>query len=248
MWVVVRRGLREDVNTYSRPIKTPKGIVGDFQGITARDPYAGWPHTEVNRQMRICHQMRPIKWDFRYKKPDGETTAFPREPLSIHRGIYMASGNGDGGIRLAGADRPDAEPAALMERQWEGRDGNTGRYGRESRFLAVCLRVPGIPSDNNPVERSNRKVVAARSYGGGNRSGKGMEANPIPFTNMITDWLAGRSFFDHMVPATGRRAPQSDGNRKKPQGRGRLRMTCGPSMRMRPPANIASKSKTVTKI
>ena len=71
----------------------------------------------------------------------------------------------------------------------------------ESRFLTVCLRVPGVPPDNNPVERSNRKVVAARSDGGGNRFGKGMEANSILFTNMVTDWLAGRSFFDHMVLA-----------------------------------------------
>ena len=63
------------------------------------------------------------------------------------------------------------------------------------------MRVPGVPPDNNPVERSNRKVVVARSDGGGNWSGKRMEANSILFTNMVTDWLAGRSFFDHMVLA-----------------------------------------------
>ena len=35
-----------------------------------------------------------------------------------------------------------------------------------------------------------------------NSVGKGMEANSILFTNIVTDWLAGRSFFDHMVLAT----------------------------------------------
>ncbi len=89
--------------------------------------------------------------------------------------------------------------------QWEDKDGNIERYRKryrmEAGFLAVCMRVPGVPPDNNPVERSNRKVVVARSDGGGNRSGKGMEANSILFTNMVTDWLAGRSFFDHMVLA-----------------------------------------------
>ena len=33
------------------------------------------------------------------------------------------------------------------------------------------------------------------------RSGKGMEANSILFTNMVMDWLAGKRFFDHMVLA-----------------------------------------------
>ena len=147
--------------------------------------------------------MRLVKWDLKYGRLDGETAAFLKEPLSIHKGIYEAGG--DEGIRFAEADRLDAELAALMGRRWEDKDGNIERYRkrhrRESRFLTVCLLVPGIPSDNNPVERSNRKVVAARSDGGGNRSGKGMEANSILFTNIVTDWLAGRSFFDHMVLA-----------------------------------------------
>ena len=42
-----------------------------------------------------------IKWDFKYRKLDGETTAFLKELLSIHKGIYEASRNGDEGIRLA---------------------------------------------------------------------------------------------------------------------------------------------------
>ena len=149
--------------------------------------------------------MHLIEWDLKYRRFNGETIAFLKELLSIHKGLYEASGGGDEGIRLAEADRLDAEPAALMGRRWKDAGGNIeryrGRHRRESRFLTVCLRVPGVSPDNNPVERSNRNVVVARSDGGGNRSGKGMEANSILFTNMVTDWLAGRSFFDHMVLA-----------------------------------------------
>ena len=199
-----RTGCLMSVET-SRSSETLKHIIGDFQGITVQDSYTGWLHIGVNRQMCIYHQMRLIKWDLKYRRLDGETTVFLKELLSIHKGIYEASRGGDEGIRLAEADRLDVELAALMGRRWEDKGGNIGRYRkryrRESRFLTVCLRVPGVPPDNNPVERSNRKVVAARSDGGGNRSGKGMETNSILFTNMVTDWLAGRSFFDHMVLA-----------------------------------------------
>ena len=189
----------------SRSSETLKGIVGDFQGITVQDSYTGWLHIGVNHQMCIYHQMRLVKWDLKYRKLDGKTTAFLKDLLEIHKRIYEASRGGDEGIQLAEADRLDAELVALMERQWEDKDGEIERYRkryrREAGFLTVCLRVPGVPPDNNPVERSNRKMVAARSDGGGNRSGKGMEANSILFTNMVTDWLAGRSFFDHMVLA-----------------------------------------------
>ena len=199
-----RTGCLMSVET-SRSSETLKHIIGDFQGITVQDSYTGWLHIGANHQMCIYHQMRLIKWDLKYRRLDGETTAFLKELLSIHKGIYEASRGGDEGIRLAEADRLDVELAALMGRRWEDKGGNIGRYRkryrRESRFLTVCLRVPGVPPDNNPVERSNRKVVAARSDGGGNRSGKGMETNSILFTNMVTDWLAGRSFFDHMVLA-----------------------------------------------
>ena len=110
------------------------------------------------------------KEDLKYKKLDAETTAFLGELLAIHKGIYEASRKGGAEIRLAEADRLDAELAAMMGRRYEDRDGEIERYrkryGRECRFLTVCLRVRDVPPDNNPVERSNRKVVAVRSDGG----------------------------------------------------------------------------------
>ena len=58
-----------------------------------------------------------IKWNLKYRRLDGETAAFLKELLSIHKGIYEASRGGDEGIRLAEADRLDAELAALMGRR-----------------------------------------------------------------------------------------------------------------------------------
>ena len=89
---------------------TLKRVVGDFQGITVQDSYTGWLHIGVNRQMRIYHQMRLIKWDLKYRRLDGETTAFLKELLSIHKGIYEASRGGDEGIRLP---RPTAWTRSL---------------------------------------------------------------------------------------------------------------------------------------
>ena len=120
----------------------------------------------------------------------------------------------------------------------------------ESRFLTVCLRVPGVQPGNNPIKRSNRKAVAARSDGGGDRSGKGMGANSILFTNIVTGGLrAGASLITWcwLRQAAGRRALQPGGNERL-QGRGMPRTACGPSMRMRPPANTASKPKNSYKL
>ena len=72
---------------------------------------------------------------------------------------------------------------------------------REGGFLTTYLREEGLSIDNNPVERANRKVVAVRDDGGGNRSEKGMRANSILFTAMSTDRINGLGFFDHIVQA-----------------------------------------------
>ena len=82
--------------------------------------------------------MRLIKWDLKYRRLDGETTVFLKELLSIHKGIYEASKGRDAGIRLAEADRLDAELAALMERRWEDKDGNTERYRKRYTGLQTA--------------------------------------------------------------------------------------------------------------
>ena len=111
--------------------------------------------------------------------------------------------------RIKAADEIDAAFEELFGRSYADKYGIIAkyrkrygkRYRREKKFLTTHLRR-NAPIDNNPVERAGRKLVAARNDSGGSRSEKGMEANSILFTNMLTDWLNGRSFFDHMVRAT----------------------------------------------
>ena len=69
-------------------------------------------------------------------------------------------------------------------------------------FYTTHLYHPEIDPDNNPVERVNRKFVAIRNDGGGNRSADGMKANSVLFTIMATDRINGASFFDHLVRAS----------------------------------------------
>ena len=62
----------------------------------------------------------------------------------------------------------------------------------------------GVPPDSNGVKRANRRFVAVRSDGGGNRTQNGMGANSVLFTIMATDRINGNSFFDRlMVSASG---------------------------------------------
>ena len=77
------------------------------------------------------------------------------------------------------------------------------RYRREGLFLTTYLGKEDIPIDSNGVERMNRKFVAMRSDGGGNRSPKGMEANSILFSVYATGILNGASFFEHVIQSAG---------------------------------------------
>ena len=95
----------------------------------------------------------------------------------------------------------------LMYGEWkDGVDGTMARYKkrcrREGLFLTTYLRKEGIPIDSNGVERMNRKFVAIRSDGGGNRSPKGMGANAILFSVYATDMLNGTSFFKHVIQSS----------------------------------------------
>ena len=110
-------------------------------------------------------------------------------------------------MRIAAANLFDAKLNGLMNREYEDDTGkNIARYQkrfrRERDFLTTFLRHEGVSPINNPCERANRKVVAVRNDGGGNRSVKGMKANSILFTVMLTDWVNGQSFFDHLVQAS----------------------------------------------
>ena len=65
------------------------------------------------------------------------------------------------------------------------------RHRREGYYYTTHLYRDGIAPDNNAVERVNRKFVAIRNDGGGNRSSDGMEANSVLFTIKATDRING---------------------------------------------------------
>ncbi len=75
------------------------------------------------------------------------------------------------------------------------------RHRREGYFMTTHMykKRDGVAADSNGVEQVNRRFVAVRSDGGGNRTQKGMDANSIIFTIYATDWINGNSFFDHLV-------------------------------------------------
>ena len=134
---------------------------------------------------------------------------FLKDGLAILKRLHKADETTDREKRIAAADRFDAELSGLMNREHgDGKKGIINRYQkrfrRERDFLTTFLRHKkgDISPTNNPCERANRKVVAVRNDGGGNRSAKGMEANSILFTIKLTDWINGRSFFDHLVQAS----------------------------------------------
>ena len=76
------------------------------------------------------------------------------------------------------------------------------RHRREGWFMTTHLYqkdIREVAPDNNGVERVNRRFVAVRSDGGGNRTQRGMDANSVLFTVMATDWINGKSLYEHLM-------------------------------------------------
>ena len=192
---------------HSRDVKTLKKFLGRYGGILIHDSYIGWFHVSSYHQLCIWHQMRLVKRDLKYLDLNGEVRGFLESPMAIYKRCYDADKIAGKGERIAAADRLDSEFDRLMSAEYADDGAGTvaryrKRFRREGSFLTTYLREEGVSIDNNPVERANRKMVAVRDDGGGNRSEKGMRANSILFTVMSTDRINGLSFFDHIVQAT----------------------------------------------
>ena len=190
---------------HSRDIKTLKRFLDRYGGILIHDSYTGWLHIGSHHQLCIWHQMRLVKKDLKYLALDGETAGFLNGLMATYKRCYDTDKTVDLRERIAAADRLDSEFNGLMSAEYADRDGHIARYkkrfAREGKFLTTYLRKEGVVIDNNPVERTNRKVVCVRDDGGGNRSEKGMKANSILLAAMATDLLNDVSFFDHIVEA-----------------------------------------------
>ena len=78
------------------------------------------------------------------------------------------------------------------------------RYRREGWFMTYHMyqKGTGVDPDNSGVERVNRRFVAVRSNGGGNHAQRGMDSNSVLFTISATDWINGKSLFEHLMRST----------------------------------------------
>ena len=189
--------------TDSRGIKTLCHTLPDYKGTITQDSYSGWLHVGSCRQMCVWHQERLVQKDV-LTNPKGDVPKFLDRLSAIHDKIYRASRIKDGHTRIVAAHCIDAELRGLMNEPFaDDGHGTIARHKkrnpREGYFMTTCLHVDGIEPDNNAVERVNRRFVAIRSDGGGNRSQKGMDANSILFTLLATDRINANSFFDHLV-------------------------------------------------
>ena len=186
----------------TRKIPKLKEILPDYVGIVISDSLPNWLHPGGDHQMCDVHQKGQIIKTLKYQVVDEETAEFLNNLMQLHKGNSKAAKLIDQNARNKAADEIDAAFEELFARDYKDQFKIIARfrkrYRREKKYLTTHLRK-NVPVDNNPIERTGRVLVASRNDGGGNRSEKGMEANSILFTNMLTDWMNKRSFFDHIV-------------------------------------------------
>ena len=148
--------------------------------------------------------MRMPKKDLKCRNPRGDVREFLLQLAVLIKQHFEADKMEDPHVRRVAADCLDESTRKLVNREWK--DDEQGainryrkRYGREGYNLSAFLRKEGVDSGNNGVERMNRKFVAIRDGGGGNRSSDGMEANSIPFTEFAACRVLNTSFFEEVI-------------------------------------------------
>ena len=211
----------------SATIERVREMLPDYQGIVVQDSKTIWLHTGSDHQMCMWHQHRLCRKDLKYGNPKGDALRFVSALDRINLGHYHADEISDPHTRAVAARCLDKQRSELINHPWgEERCGQEGcgpdgcdncrldeegrktiarhikRHRREGYYYTTHLYRDRIAPDNNAVERVNRKFVAIRNDGGGNRSSDGMEANSVLFTIKATDRINGASFFDHLVRAS----------------------------------------------
>ena len=194
--------------SYDRKAETLKAFLPGYDGTISQDSYSGWLHIGGRRQMCMQHQIRLPKLDLKYKNPKDDVLKFLEDLKHLLKQYFMADAIEDQHTRQVAANCLDKQMSELIHREMEDDDDkNINRYrkrhAREGYFLTLFLLVPGIKSGNYDVEIMNRKLVAIRHDGGGNRSPIGMEANSILFTIFTTCKARGDVFFDVLKRAIG---------------------------------------------
>ena len=166
-----------------------------------------WLHTGGDRQFCEAHQRRLSKKDLKYLNPKGDALEFLTALHRLDYKHYVYDRIVDPHTRMVAARCLEKERSELFHGAYQDDERRTiaryrKRHRREGWFLTTHMyqkETRGVALDSNGVERVNRRFVAVRSDGGGNRTQSGMDANSILFTIMATDWINGNSLFDHLV-------------------------------------------------
>ena len=191
---------------HSATIEAVQEMLPGYDGTVVQDSKTIWLHVGKDRQMCMSHQIRIPKKDLKYSAPKNDPEEFLGAAKRILQRHYTYDEIEDIHTRRVAAACLNSALSEIMNHNYTDDKNGTikrykKRYRREGYFLSTHLEKAGTPIDNNPIERTNRRFVAVRHDGGGNRSQKGMDANSILFTAFATDWLRGENFFEHPIRA-----------------------------------------------
>ena len=206
--MVVRGGrLCLAVVVWSANIKAVKEMLPNYKGTVGQDSNPIWLHTGGDHQMCMQHQRRLSKKDIVHRSLKGDPLKFLTSLRRLDYKHHVYDKIKDSRTRMVAARCLEKERSELMHGEY--RDDKEGtiarrqkRHRREGWFMTTHLYqkdIREVAPDNNGVERVNRRFVAVRSDGGGNRTQRGMDANSVLFTVMATDWINGKSLYEHLM-------------------------------------------------
>ena len=191
---------------WSANIEAVKEMLPEYKGTIGQDSNPIWAHTGGDRQYCKPHQRRLSKKDLLHRDLKGDPLKFLTDLYHLDCKDLVYDKIEDPHTRRVAARCLEKERSELLNGKYEDDEDGTiakrqKRHRREGWFMTTHMYKKNVPPDNNGVEQVNRRFVAVRNDGGGNRTQKGMDANSILFTIYATDWINGNSFFDHLVRA-----------------------------------------------
>ncbi len=184
-----------------------KEMLPGYEGTVGQDSNPIWLHTGGDHQMCESHQRRLSKKDLTYLNPKGDVLEFLTALHRLDYKHYVYDKIGDAHTRMVAARCLEKERSGLMHGEYRDDKRRTiaryrKRHRREGWYTTTHMyqkQTRGVAPDSNGVERVNRRFVAVRSDGGGNRTQRGMDANSVLFTIYATDWINGKSLYEHLV-------------------------------------------------
>jgi transposase len=167
-----------------------------FSGVLVSDFYAAYDHYDGLQQKCWVHLLRDIR-TLRRQHPADERLGLWAE--AVH-GIYseavaeaMTLADASQTVRRAAHRRFQTDLTALCAPYEADETAPQAllcrRVAKYQHALFVFLLEPGVPSDNNPAERSVRHEVIGRKISGGTRSAHGTQVR-MSLATLFGTWRA----------------------------------------------------------